>query len=183
MNLTKCGLSLMNSIRNVNYIKSCNMRFEMPGCDVNSMHVRGVRTLAQRLSSKTSEAGGAQLSPHQSVVEEEHGTKPLIANINRQIEDNSTGRLFSIVFIRGKQHKITTDDLVRVQTDIGAPLGERIILEKVLGVGSRDFTMLGRPLLPHGIVSVEATIVEKSLGRRIIFQHFRRRENKRHLRR
>jgi hypothetical protein len=32
----------------------------------------------------------------------------IIQNINRQIEGEATGRLFSIVFIRGKQHKVTT---------------------------------------------------------------------------
>ena len=68
-----------------------------------------------------------------------------------------------------------------MRTDIGAPLGERIILDKVLAVGSRDFTLLGRPLLPHGMVSVQATVVEKSLSRLTINQKFRKRENFRKL--
>ena len=36
-----------------------------------------------------------------------------------------------------------------VLTDLGAPLGARIRLEKLLALGSRDFTLLGRPILPR----------------------------------
>ena len=68
-------------------------------------------------------------------------------------------------------------DIVKVISDIGAPLGEKIILDKVMCVGGSDFTLFGRPLLPHGMVSVEATVVEKTLSRTKISQVFRRREN------
>jgi large subunit ribosomal protein L21 len=71
------------------------------------------------------------------------------------------GRLFAVVHLRGHQHKVTTGDssdlsncsnlshfppgdLVMVLTDLGAPLGARIRLEKLLALGSRDFTLLGR---------------------------------------
>ena len=42
-------------------------------------------------------------------------------------------------------------------------LGQRIRLEKVLLVGSKDFTLIGRPFLPRDQISVEATVVEKTL--------------------
>ena len=35
-----------------------------------------------------------------------------------------------------------------VKTDLGAPLGAKIILQKLMALGGRDFTLLGRPLLP-----------------------------------
>ena len=64
----------------------------------------------------------------------------------------------------------------------GAPLGASIILEKILAVGGRDFTLLGRPLLPPGLVRVEVTVVEKTLSRTKIVQTFRKRENYRKIR-
>ena len=77
------------------------------------------------------------------------------------------GRLFAVLHIRGHQHKVavllgfvkapltqsysqvTTGDLVMVLADLGAPLGTKIRLEKLLAVGSKDFTLLGRPILPR----------------------------------
>ena len=66
-------------------------------------------------------------------------------------------------------------------SDIGAPLGERILLDKVMLVAGADFSLLGRPLLPHGLVAVEATVVEKSLSRTKVFQMFKKRENYRRM--
>ncbi len=66
---------------------------------------------------------------------------------------------------------------MKVLTDIGAPLGSRIVLDKVLCVGGQDFTLFGRPLLPHGLVRVEATVIERALTRNKIFQKFKKREN------
>ena len=47
------------------------------------------------------------------------------------------------------QHKLTDGDLLMVLRDLGASLGQRIRLEKVLLVGSKDFTLIGRPFLPR----------------------------------
>merc|ERR1712059_230764 len=60
--------------------------------------------------------------------------------------------------------------------DIGAPVGARILLPKVLALGSQDFTLLGRPVLPLDLGRVEATVLEKTLSRTKVVQHFRKRE-------
>lgn len=73
-------------------------------------------------------------------------------------------------------------DLIKVLNDIGAPLNSRIVLDKVLCVGGQDFTMFGRPLLPHGLVRVEATVIERALARAKIFQKFKKKENYRKIR-
>ena len=51
----------------------------------------------------------------------------------------------------------------------------------MLAVGGRDFTLLGRPLLPAALVRVEAAVVEKTLSRTKVVQHFRKRENYRRI--
>lgn len=42
-------------------------------------------------------------------------------------------------------------------------VGDVIRAEKILLLGSKDFTLLGRPVLRPDLVRVEATVVEKSL--------------------
>ena len=76
----------------------------------------------------------------------------------------------------------TLGDLVMVRTDLGAPIGSRIILQKLLALGSKDFTLLGRPVLPEDLANVEATVIEKSLSRTKLFQWFQRRSRSRAIR-
>ena len=45
--------------------------------------------------------------------------------------------------------QVTAGDLVMVLADLGAPMGSKIRLEKILAIGSKDFTLLGRPVLPR----------------------------------
>ncbi len=94
-----------------------------------------------------------------------------------QIESNRYGRLFAVVMLGWHQHKLTAGDVLMVNHDVGAKAGEKIKLEKVLLVGSKDFTLLGRPLLPRDLFSVEATVVEKNLSQTKVLQKFRKRQN------
>ena len=66
-----------------------------------------------------------------------------------------------------------------VKTDLGVPIGKKIILQKILALGGRDFTLLGRPVLPLDLANVEATVIEKSLSRTKVHQLFKKRERKR----
>ena len=107
----------------------------------------------------------------------------LVEKINTNIEHDSTGRLFAVVQLQGKQRKVTTNDLVLMKYHLEADIGEKILLNKVrivfsrqnnfvnffpyikmvfykmiviavhwiflqvLLVGSKDFTIIGRPML------------------------------------
>lgn len=68
-----------------------------------------------------------------------------------------------------------------VQTDIGAPVGAKIHLHKLLALGSKDFTLLGRPLLPFDLAHIEATVIEKTLSRTKVVQFFKPRERCKHV--
>merc|ERR1712080_685242 len=86
--------------------------------------------------------------------------------INSSISSDP-GRLFAVIHVRGHQHKVTTGDLVMVLTDIGATIGSRVRLEKLQALGSKDFTLLGRPLLPRDLA-----VLEKTLSRTKVVQKF-----------
>ena len=68
-----------------------------------------------------------------------------------------------------------------LRTDLGASLGSKIIINKLLMLGSKDFTLFGRPILPRDLATVEATVIEKSLGRTKVIQRFKPRMRARHI--
>ena len=47
------------------------------------------------------------LVPGQVVITENDGKKTVLSDINKQIREDGTGRLFSVIYLRGKQHKVT----------------------------------------------------------------------------
>ncbi|XP_050027066.2 large ribosomal subunit protein bL21m [Dermacentor andersoni] len=133
---------------------------------------RGLRSDAMRLKPVASVAATSPEPAHRlpvvegSVVSSDdiEETRRVLESVNAQIAGNTTGRLFAIVFIHGKQFKVTAEDLVLVHADMPVDIGDSLRLEKVLMVGARDFTLLGRPLLDRGLVRVDATVVEKTLS-------------------
>ena len=54
--------------------------------------------------------------------------------MNQSISDQTTGRLFAVVHVNGKQFKVTDGDLVVVQGHWPPALGEHIRLEKVRSI-------------------------------------------------
>ncbi|XP_069942675.1 large ribosomal subunit protein bL21m [Cherax quadricarinatus] len=123
-----------------------------------------------------------QPNVQQQVVDDTSGeelTKYVIQQVNSQINEHKHGRLFAVVFIQGKQHLVTSEDLVVVQGLFPPNIGDAIRMEKVLAVGGQDFTLLGRPLLSKDLVKVEATVVEKTLSHCRIYFYSKRRKNSR----
>lgn len=92
----------------------------------------------------------------------------------------NSSRYFVVVYVAGKQFKVTTEDLIMLRAPLyGTDVGDRIRLEKVLLVGSNNFTLIGRPLLPSSHVYVEAQLIEKTLEHpKLWFQFHRRRRHR-----
>ncbi|XP_016944252.3 large ribosomal subunit protein bL21 [Drosophila suzukii] len=100
--------------------------------------------------------------------------------INRQVQKSEQGRLFAVVHLCGKQFKITPGDVILVEGYWPPTIGDEISLDKVLLAGARDFTLVGRPILEPGLVSVKATVVEKTLSH--TKTHFRKKRRKQYMR-
>ena len=97
---------------------------------------------------------------------------PLCLRILRRCSGERLPQLFrprnndvDTIFESNVQRKFTAGDLIMLDSDLGVDIGTRITLDKVTLVGSRDFTLLGRPVLPRDLVRVEATVVEKNLSK------------------
>lgn len=109
-------------------------------------------------------------------------TNAVIEKVEHQIQSRTTGRLFAIVHVLGKQYRLSENDLFVVRGSWSPDIGDQIKLEKVLLVGGCDFTLIGRPLLRPGLVRVEATVVEKALSNiRTSMRFARRKDSKTYL--
>ncbi|XP_040184302.1 39S ribosomal protein L21, mitochondrial isoform X1 [Rana temporaria] len=96
------------------------------------------------------------------LIEETEQQRELVKNVNNLIAAGQFGRLFAVIHFASKQWKVTDEDLVLIHVPVEARCGERIRLEKVLLVGSDNFTLVGKPLLGKDLVRVEATVIEKT---------------------
>ena len=102
----------------------------------------------------------------------------MVDMINEQMETMPDNKLFAVVHLMGRQHKITSNDLIVVNT-LHADVGSQIYLDKVLLAGSPDFTLIGRPLLSKEQVRVMATVVEHTrLKKLIVFKMKKRNQRK-----
>ncbi|XP_078540182.1 large ribosomal subunit protein bL21m [Lissotriton helveticus] len=86
----------------------------------------------------------------------------LVQRVNNLIANGQFGRLFAVVQFASRQWKVTNEDLISTRGVFNAECGDRIRLEKVLLVGSDDFTLIGKPLLGKDLVRIEATVIEKT---------------------
>ncbi|XP_048829075.1 39S ribosomal protein L21, mitochondrial [Brienomyrus brachyistius] len=113
--------------------------------------------------------------PDLSVIDPVEGEKQqlaVISKVNNILATEKYGRLFAVVHFASRQWKVTNEDLILIENHIDAECGERIRLEKVLLVGSADFTLIGRPLLGRNLVRVEATVIEKTKSWPMVHMRF-----------
>ena len=94
MNLFKVGFSFLN--RSSTFAPRLSQAWiQVPGQDYKAL----------RTSPPEKQT---DLAPGQIVITENNEKKNLLSMINKQIREDGTGRLFSVVFLRGKQHKVTS---------------------------------------------------------------------------
>jgi len=102
--------------------------------------------------------------------------KPILHKLNPPVYAQNYGPSlpdsFAIIHVGGKQYKVTKGDIITTET-LQAEVGEHIVLDKVLMVGSKDFTAIGAPILTQA--KVAATIEEQTrLSKLYIFRKKRR---------
>ncbi|VDK74078.1 unnamed protein product [Litomosoides sigmodontis] len=85
-----------------------------------------------------------------------------VVNAMEQEWRQKDARLFAIVYINKRQFKISENDLIVLYDNVPLDVGDKIKLEKILAVGGKKFTLFGRPLIHSPVVTVNATVVEKT---------------------
>jgi large subunit ribosomal protein L21 len=80
------------------------------------------------------------------------------------------------------QHKVTVGDLVQCEKLHRREAGEKVVFGTVLLVGSKKFTIIGKPTVPYA--RVKATVEQQTLTREMLtFKYKPRRKQSRFLRR
>lgn len=90
-----------------------------------------------------------------------HKVDKVVEAVEREWRQKNA-RLFAVVYINRRQFKVSENDLIVLYDNIPVDVGDKIKLEKVLVVGGKNFTLFGRPLIQTPIVTVNATVVEKT---------------------
>ncbi|CAG9540561.1 unnamed protein product [Cercopithifilaria johnstoni] len=85
-----------------------------------------------------------------------------VVNAIEQEWKQKDARLFAVVYINKRQFKVSENDLIVLYDNVPLDVGDKIKLEKILAVGGKNFTLFGRPLIHSTIVTVNATVVEKT---------------------
>lgn len=76
----------------------------------------------------------------------------------------SKRRLFAVIHMFGRQHIITSGDLLNVESHIPLQCGQKLLINKCLVLGGKEFSIIGRPLVDKETFRIEATVVEKTMS-------------------
>lgn len=88
------------------------------------------------------------------------------------LEPLAKQRLFAVVHMFGRQNIVTDGDLIAVESHFPVKCGQKILLNKCVALGGRDFSLIGRPLIDKSIFKIEATIVEQTMtDHRCFYRH------------
>ena len=98
--------------------------------------------------------------------------------VQHKDSDNHMGQdvpeSFAVVKLSGKQYKVTLDDVVTTHKIKGVKVGEKVEIDEVLLIGTRDQTTVGRPLIPNA--KVIATVEEQTRDKKLIVFKKKRRK-------
>jgi large subunit ribosomal protein L21 len=85
--------------------------------------------------------------------------------------------VYAIIQSGGKQYRVETGDVIRVER-LDAPAGETVTLSEVLLVGAEGKTRVGAPLVAGA--SVVGTVVEQGRDRKVrVFKYKKRKHYRR----
>ena len=92
--------------------------------------------------------------------------------------ENERGNIFAVVGLGGTQFKVTEGDLIITNKLPNVDVGSSFDIDDVLLVGSRDKTVVGRPIVPGAKVTM--VVEEQTKAKRLtVFKKIRRQGYKR----
>lgn len=90
----------------------------------------------------------------------------------QKLEHLAKRRLFAVIHMFGKQRLVTSGDLFMVDHHLPLECGDKLLINKCLVLGGKDFSIIGRPLIDNDLFKVSATVIEKTMtDHRCSFRH------------
>ena len=105
-----------------------------------------------------------QLHRYGSAVQDpEDDTPPQYTNSGRVEEAYTLERtpVFAVVEVGPTQHKVSVDDLVFAEKLKGVDINDKVNLQRVLMLGSRYETVIGRPYIPGASVTAAVEVRQR----------------------
>ncbi|TRM60768.1 ribosomal protein L21-like protein [Schizophyllum amplum] len=72
---------------------------------------------------------------------------------------------YIIATLGGRKHILAPRDLLTIPRMPDVQVGDVVLLDQIHELGSRDFTIRGKPTIPTSKVQVQATVVEHTKGK------------------
>lgn len=90
----------------------------------------------------------------------------------QKLEHLAKRRLFAVIHMFGKQRLVTSGDLLMVDQHLPLECGDKLLINKCLILGGKDFSIIGRPLINKDLFRINATVVEKTMtDHRCFYRH------------
>lgn len=135
-------------------------------CNLWKNHVIRKKKKAERRAQRLAEKQPTPIGPTKLVVH-----TPMVREI--LVTDETKRDSFAVICLNGKQYKVVADDLLIVNQLKSLKAGDLVEADRVLLVGTKDYTLLGRPVVDGArvIMSVESQTKAKKI---IVFKKKRR---------
>ncbi|XP_042512922.1 50S ribosomal protein L21, chloroplastic isoform X1 [Macadamia integrifolia] len=109
-----------------------------------------------------------------TVVEAEPESEPAQA-VETLIEVPKREEIFAVVMVGSRQYIVHPGRFIYTQRLKGANVNDKIILNKVLLVGTKTSTYIGKPVVPNAVV--HAVVEEQLLDRKVIVFKYKKKKN------
>ncbi|KAG0578996.1 hypothetical protein KC19_4G065000 [Ceratodon purpureus] len=116
-----------------------------------------------------------KLNNEQRELAEEIGYKVVDRYTEEDFGQNKRPKAFAVVQIGSHQFKVSPNDLIYTEKLKYCDINDKLMLNKVLMLGSKDQTIIGRPIVPKA--AVFAVVEEHALDEKVIIFKKKRRKN------
>ena len=123
----------------------------------NNNSCRNIKFLLNTLSSSSSSSPYSSSPSPFSVVEHK---------IHVENSQPEAPHSFAVIKMSGTQYKVTIDDVITTHKIKDVKVGEQMEINDVLLIGTKDQTIVGRPLIPNA--KVIATVEEQTRDKKLI---------------
>jgi len=116
-----------------------------------------------------------KLNNEQRALAEEIGYRVVNRCIAEGFGQNKRPKAFAVVQIGSHQFKVSPNDLIYTEKLKYCDINDKVMLNKILMLGSKDQTVIGRPTVPKA--AVFAVVEEHALDEKVIIFKKKRRKN------
>ncbi|XP_071716635.1 large ribosomal subunit protein bL21c-like [Rutidosis leptorrhynchoides] len=175
MSFSCCSPSTFNHKTSINFPPSSSSALSSSSLKFNTFSSSSTST--SRIVPKLSETETPATIESESAVSAADGDGDIdIVAAQQTLNQDSKGeQVFAIVMIGGRQYIVFPGRFLYTQRLKGANVNDKIILNKVLLVGTKTSTYIGYPVVPNA--AVHAVVEEQGLDPKVVVFKYKKKKN------